>query len=271
MRSYDNLICPRCGCRLSRNGGSLFCFFKHCYDLASSGYVNLVLSGAKAQDFSGDNKEMMQARRRIMDIGYYELLADRIVEIIEKYPHEDILDIGCGEGYITGRIANAFVESKVRGSDLSKNAILLADKRYKNASFIVGNSASLPILEGSVDVGVAVFTPTYFGELERVIKKGGILIKVNPSAEHLLDLKELLYENTYLNEEEQVVASGFKLVESITVTDEFTAIGSQIQDLLQMTPYYYHTPREAIERVSSMDKVTTRLGYDIKVFLRNEG
>ena len=82
MRSYDNLICPRCGCKLSRNGGSLYCFFKHCYDLASSGYVNLVLSGAKAQDNSGDNKDMMQARRRTMDRGYYKALADKLIEIM---------------------------------------------------------------------------------------------------------------------------------------------------------------------------------------------
>lgn len=268
MRSYDNLICPRCGCRLSREGGSLFCFFKHCYDIASSGYVNLVLSGAKSQAFSGDNKEMMQARRRTMDRGYYKTLAEKIVEIIARFPHDDILDLGCGEGYITGTIANAFEESRVRGADLSKNAILLADKRYKNASFIVGNSASLPILEGSVDVGVAVFTPTYFGELERIIKKGGILIKVNPSADHLLDLKELLYEDTYLNEEEQVIANGFELIESITLSDSYTATQSAIQDLLQMTPYYYHTPKDAIERVTKMDSVTTRLGYDIKVYRR---
>ena len=269
MRSYDNLICPRCGCRLSRNGGSLFCFFKHCYDIASSGYVNLVLSGAKTQAFSGDNKEMMQARRRTMDRGYYKALANKIVELIDRYPHEDILDVGCGEGYVTGRIASAYSESRVRGADLSKNAILLADKRYKDASFIVGNSASLPILDASVDVGIAVFTPTYFGELERVVKKGGIFIKVNPSAEHLLDLKELLYENTYLNEEEQVNATGFELVESITLVDEYTAEGGAILDLLQMTPYYYHTPKEAVERVAKMEKVVTRLSYDIKVYKRN--
>lgn len=270
MRSYDNLICPRCGCKLSRNGGSLYCFFKHCYDLASSGYVNLVLSGAKAQDNSGDNKEMMQARRRTMDRGYYKSLAEKIVEIIAQFPHEDILDIGCGEGYITGSIANAYDESKVRGTDLSKNAILLASKRYKNASFIVGNSASLPILENSVDVAVAVFTPTYFAELERVVKRGGIFIKVNPASEHLLDLKELLYENTYLNEEETVNTDAFTLIDKITLTDTYTAVGEEIKDLLQMTPYYYHTPKDAIERVSNLASITTRLAYDIKVYKRNE-
>ncbi len=268
MRSYDNLICPRCGCRLSRNGGSLFCFFKHCYDIASSGYVNLVLSGAKPQDNSGDNKEMMQARRRTMDRGYYKALADKIVEIIGSYPHGDILDVGCGEGYVTGRIADAYPESNVRGSDLAKNAVLLADKRYKNASFIVGNSASLPILEGSVDVCVAVFTPTYFGELERIIKKGGVLIKVNPASEHLLDLKELLYDTTYLNEEEKVNAENFELIDSFTITDEYVASGNAIMDLLQMTPYYYHTPKDAIKRVAEMQEVKTRLAYDVKVYKR---
>ncbi|MBQ8177569.1 MAG: methyltransferase domain-containing protein [Clostridia bacterium] len=270
MRSYDNLICPRCGCKLSRNGGSLYCFFKHCYDIASSGYVNLVLSGSKTQLNSGDNKDMMLARRRTMDRGYYEALANKIVEIIADYSHDDILDIGCGEGYITGEIARAYESANVRGADLSKSAILLADKRYKNASFIVGNSASLPILEKSVDVGVAVFTPTYFAELERVVKRGGIFIKVNPAPEHLLDVKELLYEDTYLNEEEIVECGGFELIARYKLDDTFTACGDEIKDLLQMTPYYYHTPKESIERVSAMDKVTTRLSYDIKVYKRNE-
>lgn len=270
MRSYDNLICPRCGCKLSRNGGSLYCFFKHCYDIASSGYVNLVLSGSKTQLNSGDNKDMMLARRRTMDRGYYKALADKIIDIIKEYPHEDILDIGCGEGYITGAIASAYESDRVRGADLSKSAIQLADKRYKNASFIVGNSASLPILDSSVDVGVAVFTPTYFGELERVIKRGGIFIKVNPAPEHLLDLKELLYDTTYLNEEEVAETGSFELVARYQVDDSFTAVGAEIKDLLQMTPYYYHTPKEAIERVSAMDHVSTRLSYDIKVYKRNE-
>ena len=270
MRNYDNLICPRCGCRLSREGGSLYCFGRHCYDIASSGYVNLVLSGSKAQDNSGDNKDMMQARRRVMDSGYYAKLADELIKLIESYPHENILDIGCGEGYITGRIATAFENSAVRGSDLSKVAITLADKRYKQASFIVGNSASLPIAESSVDVAVAVFTPTYFAELDRVLKRGGVFIKIAPAAEHLMGVKELLYEDTYENAQTiENLPESFTQVKHLTITDSYTAEGSLVGDLLHMTPYYYKTPKEAVKRVSSMPKVTTELAFDVKVYVKH--
>ena len=65
-----------------------------------------------------------------------------------------------------------------------------------------------------------------------------------------------------------MIANGFELIESITLSDSYTATQSAIQDLLQMTPYYYHTPKDAIERVTKMDSVTTRLGYDVKVYRR---
>ncbi len=267
MKTYENLICPRCGCKLSQEGGSLYCYYRHCYDLASAGYVNLVLSGSKTQENSGDNKDMMLSRRRIMDKGYYAKLVEGMTSVIAKYPNSNILDIGCGEGYVVGTIAKAFEGSEIRGTDLAKNAVNLAAKRYKNASFIVANSASLPILDRSVDVCTAVFTPVYFSEVERVLKKGGAFIKVNPAPEHLLDLKKLLYaDEVYLNEENDLSTEEFELVEQFVVSDVFTARGEEIKDLLQMTPYYYHTPKEALARVEALEEVVTKLSYDVKVY-----
>ncbi len=267
MKTYENLICPRCGCRLSQEGGSLYCFYKHCYDLSSSGYVNLVLSGAKSQDNSGDNKDMMRSRRNIMDKGYYRALADKIVEIIGEYPKDNILDIGCGEGYITGKIVKAYPTSAVRGLDVAKSAVNLASKRYKEASYIVANSSSIPVLDRSVDVVTAVFTPVYFSEVERVLKRGGIFIKVNPAPEHLIDLKNALYKNeVYLNEETTECPEAFTLVKQIILEDVFTAKGEEILDLIKMTPYYYHTGKDDIERVAKLKEITTKLHYDIKVY-----
>ncbi len=245
----------------------MYCYYRHCYDVASAGYVNLVLSGSKTQENSGDNKEMMLSRRRIMDKGYYAKLAESIVSIIARFPNSNILDIGCGEGYIAGTLANAFAGSAVRGADLAKNAVNLAAKRYKNASFIVANSTSLPVLDRSVDVCTAVFTPVYFSEVGRVLKKGGILVKVNPAPEHLLDLKKLLYaDEVYLNEETSLTSEEFELVEQLVVSDTFTACGDEIKDVLQMTPYYYHTPKEDVARVEALEKVVTQLSYDVKVY-----
>lgn len=270
MRNYDNLICPRCGCKLTREGNSLYCYYRHCYDLASAGYVNLVLSGSKAQDNSGDSKEMMLSRRRIMDAGYYSALVKELIGLIGGVKHGNILDIGCGEGYIAGALASAFAQSDVRGADLSKTAVTLAGKRYKDVSFIVANSASLPVLDASVDVVTAVFTQVYYGEVGRILKEDGTFIRVTPAPEHLIELKEMLYENPYLNDiTDAETPSGFKLLSENTVETSFTAVGDDIRALIAMTPYNYKTERAAIERVSAKESLTTKLAFTVKVYKKD--
>lgn len=270
MRNYDNLICPRCGCKLTRDGNSLYCYYKHCYDLASAGYVNLVLSGSKAQDNSGDSKEMMLSRRRIMDNGYYSDLVKELISIINGVPHGNILDMGCGEGYVAGELASAFATSDVRGADLSKTAVTLAGKRHKDVSFIVANSASLPILDESVDVVTAVFTQVYYGEVGRILKENGTFIRVTPAPEHLIELKNELYDNPYLNDvTDAETPSGFELISESIVNSSFTATGDDIRALIAMTPYNYKTDRTAIERVCSKKSLTTKLAFTIKVYKKD--
>ncbi len=235
--------------------------------MASAGYVNLVLSGSKAQDRSGDSKEMMLSRRVIMDEGYYAKLLSALIDILSRVPHDNILDIGCGEGYITGGLGEAFEASSVRGTDLSKTAVTLAGKRYKNASFVVANSASLPISEESADVVTAVFTQVYYGEVGRILRDNGTFIRVTPAPEHLLGLKRELYDSAYLNDvTDAEEPDGFKLMEERVVRDKFTAKGDDIRALIAMTPYNYKTDKTAIERVSESDQITTELAFTVKVY-----
>ena len=46
---FDLIVCPVCGSRLEKNGGSLFCTGegrRHTFDIASEGYVNLLPPGS---------------------------------------------------------------------------------------------------------------------------------------------------------------------------------------------------------------------------------
>ena len=66
----ETVKCPVCGASVEINNGSLLCkgARRHCFDFASSGYVNLSPSGKSE---SGDSKSAVGARRRFLSLGYY--------------------------------------------------------------------------------------------------------------------------------------------------------------------------------------------------------
>lgn len=106
------LRCPLCGKPLRLDGGSYRCENRHSYDCAKSGYVNLLDSSRKRSKIPGDNKLMSAARRDFLNKGYYEPLSDALNSVclarLSGSSSPVILDAGCGEGYYTSRLAEAF-------------------------------------------------------------------------------------------------------------------------------------------------------------------
>lgn len=255
------LKCPVCGKPLHREKKSFFCDARHCYDIAKSGYVNLLAPNQKRTPLPGDNAEMIAARTALMDKGYYDSLANCINNILEEKPCKTVLDIGCGEGVISRKIKEHYPETCVLGIDISKFAVDTASKRCKENLYAVASSAALPLLDSTVDVAINTFAPIDQAELKRVLVPGGIFIKIVPAPDHLWQLKELLYEQPYKNPEPSFAPEGMTLLGKQTVNSLFTAKGKMIQDLLQMTPYYYKTPKESIARITSMQEITTLLSF----------
>ena len=95
------ILCPICHQPLSHQDHQATCPNGHCFDYASSGYLNLFLSQKKAH---GDNKEMIQARSAFLASGAYGFLRDALVKEIEAYHPDTFLDLACGEGYYTQKI-----------------------------------------------------------------------------------------------------------------------------------------------------------------------
>jgi len=98
-----------------------------------------------------------------------------------------ILDIACGEGYGSAKLA---VKAKeVIGVDISPEAIQHAKQKYnkKNLSFKIGNCSNIPLKNKSVDMIVSFETIEHHNEhdkmlkeIKRVLKKGGVLIMSSP-------------------------------------------------------------------------------------------
>ena len=77
----DKWLCPVCGGILTPDGGSYRCDEGHCYDIAKSGYVNLIRSN---KSLHGDDRDMIRARNRFLDCGYYAPLRDALCEVLRE-------------------------------------------------------------------------------------------------------------------------------------------------------------------------------------------
>lgn len=74
-----------------------------------------------------------------------------------KSPPESIIDVGCGGGLFTLRLAEKYPQAKVRGIDISTDAIHFANRHLvasslSNVHFIVPSSTRLQYLPQSIDV-----------------------------------------------------------------------------------------------------------------------
>lgn len=265
------LICPKCGHRLDKIGNSFICENRHTYDIAASGYVNMNTKPVP----SGDSADMVQARSRFLDSGYYSPFAEAIERTVKKYPCQTLVDAGCGEGYYSAMLAKNNAELGVFGFDLSKSAVNKAAKRVGkgcvNALFFVCGIFELPIADNSIDTVINLFAPCADKEFARILKPGGHLIMGVAGEDHLLGLKSALYESLYLNTPEKVsTPEGFSLVSKEKIKYSAKITGKEtIADLFTMTPYYWKTSKRDAAKLDELDELETTLDFDIIVFERS--
>lgn len=265
-------VCPVCGGKLEKSGNSYICGNRHSFDMARSGYVNLLQSKHIGKAVHGDNKLMVQARRNFLDKGYYSPLCNALCETAVKYfSGSAFLDAGCGEGYYTSAIIDYFKEQKiaaeVSGIDISKSAVEYSAKRCKSAEFAVASVFHIPVADNSCDMLMTLFAPYCGEEYSRVLKKGGVMLMAIPSAEHLWELKQAIYDTPYKNEVKPYELDGFAFIEAqrITYTMELET-QEDIDALFSMTPYYYRTGREQQERLSKMGSLSTKADFELLVY-----
>ena len=271
-----NYLCPVCGQKLKKGEKSYICREGHSFDISRKGYVNLLTTKGRNPVKSGDNKDMIRARRAFLDSGAYEPLAQKIgqltAELTVDIKEPVIIDAGCGEGYYTCIYAKANPTAALIGIDISKHGIDHAASRARsarteNVRFAVASAFSLPVREECADVIISCFAPVSNDEYARVLKKGGKLIIACPTEKHLLGLKNVLYENPYLNEPNVYALNKFSHTDTQTLEYDITLTSSeQIMALFTMTPYYFKTPAEAVERLRSQETLKTEVGFEIRIY-----
>src|SRR5215813_10287275 len=135
------LLCTvrSCARPLRRLDGRLTCARGHSFDVAASGYVNLLQPQDRRSRHPGDSREVALARRRFAEAGHDRPLIEALLAEIKRVALErtpSLLDIGCGEGFLL-RSLNAARNLEAYGLDISVPAIELAAKASSDATWIV--------------------------------------------------------------------------------------------------------------------------------------
>ena len=268
-----DFTCPVCKCPLADEGKLYRCKNNHCFDKSKYGYVNLLRSNSSSEKRHGDDRLMVRARRDFLSKGYYSFLLDELCEAIEKYAPENpfMIDAGCGECYYSQGILGRFPGMTAAGADISKSALEFAGKRGVKFPLCVASVFDMPFGDECADVILNCFAPDSPEEYSRILKPGGILIKVVPLENHLFSLKQAIYESPYPNEKPRESLEGFKTEEFRRIEREIKIDGGEdIMNLFRMTPYYYKTGREDQAKAERLETLVTSAAFGIIIFKKGD-
>ena len=269
--------CPSCNEPLKKEGKTYRCQNRHTYDEAKEGYVNLLLAQHKKSKHPGDNDEMIKSRQAFLNKGYYASLSSEIVKIIASTKeafNQNILDVGCGEGYYMNEIKKASTKANQNlslcGIDISKTAVKLAGKRKIDALISVSSAYDLPFFDKNFDTIISVFSPVLASEIERLLKnKNSQIIMVGPAEAHLKGLTTHIYDEVLPHKGNYSVLDdekSFILEQQIEIKEEITVKKEDILDLLRMTPYYWQTTVEIKDKILDLDELKTTIHFYVRVY-----
>lgn len=236
------LICPHCQAPLSVTARTWSCANGHSYDQARQGYLNLLLVQHKNSRQPGDTPGMLAQRQAFLDGGHYQPVSDEVSRLLGARSPSTILDMGCGEGYYTDRLARALPDADCAGLDISKDAVIKACRRNRQIRWLVGSSARLPVADGSLDAALCIFSPWSWEECLRVLKPGGHVLLVGPHADHLLALRERLYDSIHPTPELiKVLPEGLEIVDDQVLRYALDLQPDALDNLIGMTPHGFRS------------------------------
>lgn len=261
------LTCPICQAPLSTVDNGLACPANHRFDRARQGYYNLLPVQHKNSRDPGDNQAMVEARRRFLDGGHYAPLARRLAELAAERGPRSWLDIGCGEGYYTAQLAGLLPEADGYALDISREAVKRACKRAPQLTWMVASMARVPLADASCQLLASVFSPIDWKEATRLLTPGGGVLRLGPARDHLLELRERLYDEVREYVEDKHLADlpeELKLAHTEQLSFRLPLETREAREhLLAMTPHGWRVNAERRERILAEPfEVTVAVRYD---------
>ena len=271
--------CPLDGLPLEAGARVLTCANGHGFDVSAQGYVNLLPVQFKASRDPGDSKPMVSARRRVLDEGLFEPLADAVAKVVVDHVARAgsealLVDAGCGEGFYTARLARAlpWASPAVLGIDISKWAVAAAAKRHRHVAWAVASNKRVPVRPGSAAMITSLFGFETWGAWAELQSPGQLVTVVDAGPLHLIELRELIYASVRTHaapSNDAALSAGYSLVAESEVRFGAVARSAAIlSDILEMTPHGHRTTASARAGVGALDRLDLTIDAVIRVYSR---
>jgi 23S rRNA (guanine745-N1)-methyltransferase len=185
------LLCSVRDCHLAlvREGRRLLCPRGHSFDVARTGYINLLQPQERRSKQPGDTAAAVAGRRRLHDLGVTAPFLDAIAQMAAPRASDVVLDAGCGDGFYLGSLARE-TGFDAHGVDISIPAVDAAARRYPGCEWIVANADRfVPYAAGSFSMVLSITARMNAGEFRRVLRDDGRLLVALPAPDDLIELR----------------------------------------------------------------------------------
>ena len=208
----------------------MLCERGHSFDVARSGYINLLQPQERRSKHPGDTPAALRARRRLHDQGVTGPLLHAIAEVIAASPGDIVLDAGCGEGFYLGTIASQ-TGFNAHGVDISVPAIDAAARRYPECEWIVANADRfVPYADRSFSIVMSITARMNAGEFRRILREDGRLLVALPAPDDLVELRGAGRDR--VDRTVETFAPNFTLVDRRRVTTTADLDAATVHDVL---------------------------------------
>jgi 23S rRNA (guanine745-N1)-methyltransferase len=251
-----------CGLPLQRRERLFACARGHSYDVARSGYVNLLQPQDRRSLAAGDSREAVDARARLLASGIgrtvLETMAAGAAGAVPSGELPEIVDLGCGSGDLLAAVARLRPIAGI-GIDLSTPATDRAARRFPAMTWVVANvDRRLPLLDESIDVVLSLHARRHPAECARVLVPGGALLVAVPAPDDLVELRQQIQGRRVERDRSAAVIAEhqalFTLVDRATVREQHRLTEEPLRDLLRGTYRGERTSEAArVEALGSLD------------------
>jgi len=258
------LLCPVRDCHLAlareaerENSRRVICPRGHSFDVARSGYINLLQPQERRSKTPGDSRAAAAARRRLHDRGVSDPLLRALAEMLAASPADTVLDAGCGDGFYLSNIAR-LTRCDGHGVDISTPAVDAAARRYPECEWIVANADRfLPYSDSSFSIVLSITARMNPSEFRRVLRPDGRLVIGLPAPDDLVELRGAGRDR--VDRTVQEFAQDFTLVDRRRVTTAADLDAAGVRDVLLSIYRPMQTkPPEAMRVTFSLDLLEFR-------------
>ena len=226
------LLCSVRGCHLSlvREERRLVCPRGHSFDIARSGYINLLQPQERRAKHPGDTPDAVVARRRLHDRGVTRPLFQAVAKTVSATANDIVLDAGCGDGFYVGTLQSD-AKCDAHGVDISIPAVDAAARRYPECEWVVANAdRAVPYSDRSFSIVLSITARMNPAEFRRVLRDDGRLLVAVPAPDDLIELRGAGRDRVARTLDE--FARPFTLAHQTRVTTSADLDASGVQDVL---------------------------------------